>query len=152
MKAIKIGNFSYSFFDELNTATLELIDTELTIANGKASAHVYRTAAEIYKDFKIANRDRIPFGKQLMIGARLTLTSGENLPNAYTYQVHRTTVTIELKSTGWFITTIKSDKSYSNSIKRESWVYPESKKEDLINTLVQMKLKFYNEKTGHINY
>jgi len=86
------------------------IEAALRQANGKAVAHTFTTYAEIAKMAEFA--ERIAYAllgtKAAAIGAKAIAQSGEKLPNAYKWTPIITSVTLEKKSTGWFLLSANS--------------------------------------------
>ena len=109
MKAIKI-----------NAANIQAITDALVAANGKACTHTF-TADEIVDvalsaEFKVI---ALLGNKKDAVGATVFARSGDKIQNAYKYSRQVNRVTIERRSSGWWLVCVgcyeTPDKSGSNS-------------------------------------
>ena len=93
MKAIKI-----------NTANIAVIQAALASANGKACTHTF-TTDEIINVTEAAEAEVIGLlgNKKDAVGATIHARSGDKVPNVYKYgrQVNR--ITIQRRSSGWWL-------------------------------------------------
>lgn len=93
MKAIKI-----------NAANVATIQAALAAANGKACTHTF-TALEIIIIVEAAEVEALGLlgNKKDVIGATMFARSGDKLPNAYKYGRQVNQITIERRSSGWWL-------------------------------------------------
>jgi hypothetical protein len=77
----------------------------LAAVNGKSTAHTFTTYNEIEQIAAQAEKQVIDLvgSQKAAVGAVFKVTSGEKVPNAYKYSRDGTQVTIERRSTGWFL-------------------------------------------------
>ena len=97
MKAIKI-----------DTANAAAIEAALKAANGRATAHSYISFREIQSIAGAAEAKVVALvgSKKCAVGALVRSTSGDAVSNAYAKKTSRraaTNVTLERRSTGWFL-------------------------------------------------
>jgi hypothetical protein len=96
MKAIK--------FTEANA---EKINAILSDVNGRAVDHTLRSFGDIVKaDDQTKKAENLVGGKKHAVGMKVLIESGDKVPNAYKYNRVGTIVTLEMRSSGWFITDI----------------------------------------------
>jgi uncharacterized membrane protein len=93
MKAIKI-----------NVENVAAIQAALAAANGKACTHTF-TAFEIIIIAEDAEVDVLGLlgNKKDVVGATVFARSGDKLPNAYKYGRQVNQITIERRSSGWWL-------------------------------------------------
>ena len=98
------------------------IDQVLKAVNGKASSHTYTRFSELWCVANEAEEQLSEFNipKALRKGARYVSQSGEILPSAYKYAATTTTVTIERKSGGWYLSHVAPSTLYSRTKPRKS--------------------------------
>lgn len=105
MKAIKIT--------AENTAA---IAAALLAVNGKALNHVYSTFNEIAEiAVRAEARLALILSKKELSGAKVIARSGGVVPNAYKYSRRTTLVTIERRSSGWFLIDLKAVDAYKEA-------------------------------------
>jgi hypothetical protein len=97
MKSIKISN-----------ENLVPIQIALNAANGKSTAHTLCRSADVIDVANDAERrlTALVGSKKHMVGGKATYRSGEALPNAYKYPRHTTRLSIERRSSGWYLTDV----------------------------------------------
>ena len=97
MKAIK--------FDVKNA---EKINAILAAINGKATDHTYKTFTEMVAacNFGISRAENLVGGKKYAIGIKIMVESGHSVKSAYKYSRIGTSVRLECRASGWFITNI----------------------------------------------
>jgi hypothetical protein len=110
MKALKI---------ELSNTTA--IEAELHSVNGKAKAHSYTDFSEIKAIAdKFESKVYALLGnKKAMTGAKIISESGSSVAKSYKGKRVSTIVTIERKSSGWFLIAIGTGYLYNDSGKSE---------------------------------
>ena len=93
MKAIKI-----------NSANIAAIQAALVAVNGRALSHTF-TADEIVNVALTAEVEVLALlgNKKDVIGATMFARSGDKLPNAYKYGRQVNQITIERRSSGWWL-------------------------------------------------
>jgi len=77
----------------------------LATVNGRATSHTFTTYHEIEQIAAAAEKQVVDLvgSQKAAVGARLQATSGGKVANAYKYARSGTSVTIERRSTGWFL-------------------------------------------------
>lgn len=109
---------------KIEAKNAEKIETMLHEVNGKATAHCYTTYAEIaalVAEFE--NRLSKLLNKENRKGARYLCISGEALPKAYKHGRAITAVTIEARSTGFFlIAAMRIDRFNRQTIRRHDLI------------------------------
>ncbi len=97
MKAIK--------FDVKNA---EKINAILDEVNGIAASHTYNKFTDMFADCnnQISRAENLVGGKKYAIGIKIIVESGDSVKSAYKYTRIGTSVTLECRSSGWFITNI----------------------------------------------
>jgi hypothetical protein len=87
---------------EQNRAAIVAI---LASVNGKATAHTWTTFGDIEYLALVAEKQLLDLvgSQKAAVGARFNATSGGKVANAYKYARSGTSVTIERRSTGWFL-------------------------------------------------
>ena len=105
MKPIKITDSNKSAIEQL-----------LREINGKLSAHVFSDYSEISNLATDAERKlaRLLGLKKYYKGAKLSATSGSPMPNAYKYSRTATKITIERRSSAWYIVAAHREVIYPN--------------------------------------
>ncbi len=106
MKAVKIT--------EKNAAAIVAI---LASVNGKALSHTFNTFGDIDYLARVAEvRVTDLVGSQkAAVGAEFRATSGSKVANAYKYSRSGTAVTLERRSTGWFLVHAAEQTLYPNT-------------------------------------
>jgi hypothetical protein len=106
MKAIKIT--------VENTAAIE---SALHSVNGKATTHTFTKYRDIESVAYWAEKklEKLGIPKAIRNGARITQESGDILPARYKYQAQTTMVTLERKSSGWYLINAQTSKLYPKS-------------------------------------
>ncbi len=102
------------------------IDAALKSANGKAKTHTYTEFDDIES---IANRyekivAELVGAKSRAVGAKVSDQSGAELPNAYKYRREVTVVTLERRSTGWFLINAACVTGYKDAGKSHLYLTP----------------------------
>jgi hypothetical protein len=96
MKAIK--------FDVKNA---EKVNAILSDVNGKAVDHTFGSFGDIVKgDDRTKKAENLVGGKKFAVGIKIIVESGHSVKSAYKYSRIGTQVTLECRSSGWFITDI----------------------------------------------
>lgn len=82
------------------------IETALLAVNGKATAHTFTRASELFSAVSDAENSLTKLGLQLSArkGASVVVASGQKLPSAYKYKVKITHATLVRGTTGWTLT------------------------------------------------
>lgn len=98
---------------EQNAATIIAI---LATVNGKATAHTFTTYTEIERIAAQAEKQLLDLvgSQKAAVGAVFKASSGEKVPNAYKYTRDGTAVTLERRSTGWFLVAASSVTLYAS--------------------------------------
>ena len=86
----------------------EKINVILDVTNGKATDHTYKTFTDMVTacNSEISRAENLVGGKKFAIGIRVIVESGYSVKSAYKYTRIGTSVTLECRSSGWFITDI----------------------------------------------
>ena len=84
------------------------IQSALDAANGKSTAHTLCRAVDVLDIAEDAERrlTALVGSKKHRVGGKATYRSGEALPNAYKYPRHTTRLSIERRSSGWYLTEV----------------------------------------------
>ena len=106
MKAIKIT--------EANSVAIVM---SLAEVNGRGTAHTFTTFTEIEQIAAAAEKTLLAYvgSQKAAVGARYKATSGEKVANAYKYTRAGTAITLERRSTGWFLVDAIFVTLYSNT-------------------------------------
>jgi len=90
------------------TENLVPIQIALNAANGNSKAHTLCRSADVLDVANDAERrlTALVGSKKHMVGGKATYRSGEALPNAYKYPRHTTRLSIERRSSGWYLTEV----------------------------------------------
>jgi hypothetical protein len=90
------------------TENLVPIQIALNAANGNSKAHTLCRSADVLDVANDAERrlTALVGSKKHMVGCKATYRSGEALPNAYKYPRHTTRLSIERRSSGWYLTEV----------------------------------------------
>lgn len=109
MKALKIT--------EKNKVAIE---AELSECNGKATAHAYTKYEDIAQCANIAEGKVIGLvgSQDRAIGAVFCAQSGSSVPNAYKYTRESTSIRIERRASGWFLTDVFRKALYKDGGKK----------------------------------
>jgi len=93
---------------KITTENLVPIQIALNAANGKSTAHTLCRSADVLDVAEDAERRLMALvgSKKYMVGGKATYRSGEALPNAYKYPRHTTRLSIERRSSGWYLTDV----------------------------------------------
>jgi hypothetical protein len=93
---------------KITTENLVPIQIALNAANGNSKAHTLCCSAEVLDVANDAERrlTALVGSKKYMVGGKATYRSGEALPNAYKYPRHTTRLSIERRSSGWYLTDV----------------------------------------------
>ena len=97
--------------NEQNRAALQIA---LDLANGSATAHVFRHVIDLIAcarqaEFKL---DHLTLKKGSRSGAIATANSGGSVPNAYKYSRITSTATMVRGSSAWFLTSLSASETY----------------------------------------
>lgn len=97
----------------------EKINAVLLAANGRANSHTITRAWEIRDIADSANDYLSDLGlsKSRMIGAKVSFTSGGDVPSAYKWQRKVTRVELECRKSGWFLSSIEVIEIWGNASK-----------------------------------
>ena len=95
------------------------ITAALLGVNGRANSHTITQAGEIREIAETATDylARLGLSKSQMLGAKVTFTSGGNIPAAYEWPRITTRVELERRKSGWFLTSIVALKIRGNAPK-----------------------------------
>jgi hypothetical protein len=106
MKPIKIT--------EKNSAA---IVAALAAVNGKATAHAWTTFGDIDYLARVAEVKLLDLvgSQKAAVGASFRATSGSKVANSYKYSRSGTAVTLERRSTGWFLVHAAEQTLYPNT-------------------------------------
>jgi hypothetical protein len=93
---------------KITEENLAAIQAALNAENGKSTAHTLYRAADVLEVAAEAERclTALVGSKKYMVGGKATYRSGEALPNAYKYPRHTTRLSIERRSSGWYLTDV----------------------------------------------
>lgn len=93
----------------INIKNTEKINGALFAMNGKANIHTITRAWEIRNIADSANDYLADLGlsKSKMVGAKVSYTSGGDVPSAYKWQRKVTHVELERRKSGWFLNNIE---------------------------------------------
>jgi hypothetical protein len=93
---------------KITTENLVPIQIALNAANGNATAHTLCRSADVLDVANDAERrlTALVGSKKYMVGGKATYRSGEPLPNAYKYPRLTTRLSIERRSSGWYLTDV----------------------------------------------
>jgi len=97
----------------------EKINAVLLEVNGRANSHTITRAWEI-RDIADAANDYLAdlgLSKSKMVGAKVSFTSGGDVPNAYKWQRKVTHVELECRKSGWFLNSIEVIEIWGNAPK-----------------------------------
>ena len=94
-----------------------LVEAALRAVNGKAIAHTFQSFHEIEALATAAEKrlDGLGIPKAERAGARFSKRSGGKLPNAYKYSVNVTWVTLERRSSAWWLVEIHQTHVHPNT-------------------------------------
>lgn len=89
---------------KIAASSLEKIKALVASMHGKSTAHTF-SAEDILVLAATAERKLEAFGltKAEMVGARISFYSGDEVPNSYKWTREGSVISIERRSTGWFI-------------------------------------------------
>ena len=95
---------------KVTIANAAAIESALAAVNGKAHEHCYTGYADIQMltESYEAGLETLGIAKARRAGAVVTSTSGDSVPSAYKYSRVATTVRLERRATGWFLTQVSS--------------------------------------------
>ena len=95
----------------------EDIQAILNSANGKATAHTYSDASDIFKLASVAESEiyELVGNRSLMRGAVVKERSGDALANAYRNSRICTSVELMRRSAGWYLVDVRSVTGYRES-------------------------------------
>lgn len=104
----------------INEKNAEKIIAALLAANGRAFRHTITRAREIESIADAATDYLVGLGlsKSKMVGAKVSFTSGGDVPAAYKWQRVVTWVTLERRQSGWFLNSIKAIQMWGNAPKQ----------------------------------
>lgn len=90
------------------------ISTALFNANGRAEGHTLTSGSAVVDIAAVfeAQLVKLVGSKKSAVGARAFYQSGDQLPSAYKYSRRVTLLTLERRSTGWYLTQAKAGESY----------------------------------------
>jgi hypothetical protein len=103
----------------INEKNAEKITAALLAANGRANSHTLTRARQI-RDIADAANDylsNLGLSKACMVGAKVSFTSGGDVPNAYKWQRKVTHVHLERRKSGWFLNSIEVIEIWGNAPK-----------------------------------
>ena len=103
----------------INEKNAEKITAALLAANGRANSHTLTRARQI-RDIADAANDylsNLGLSKACMVGAKVSFTSGGDVPNAYKWQRKATHVHLERRKSGWFLNSIEGIEIWGNAPK-----------------------------------
>jgi hypothetical protein len=106
MKAVKITD-----------KNADAIVAALAAVNGKATAHAWTYFGEIDYLARVAEKQLLDLigSQKAAVGAAFRATSGSKVANAYKYTRSGTAVTLERRSTGWFLVHAAEETLYPNT-------------------------------------
>lgn len=90
---------------KIDKANAAAIEERLASVNGKASRHTFTTYGEVWRQAEDAEKvlESLSISKAARSGARYVAQSGSNLPNAYKYAAKASVVTLERRSSAWWL-------------------------------------------------
>lgn len=93
------------------------IDAALKESNGRATAHAFNFASDVFAVAKSAEArlDGLGIPKAARKGATAAARSGSNLPSAYKYARTVTILALTRTSTGWFLTNVSTLETFDRS-------------------------------------
>ena len=97
----------------------EKINAVLLYANGRADSHTITRAWEL-RDISDAANDylaNLGLSKARMVGAKVSFTSGGDVPAAYKWQRKVNHVEMECRTSGWFLNSIEVIEIWGNASK-----------------------------------
>ena len=103
----------------INDKNTEKINAALLAVNGRANSHTITRARQI-RDIADAANDylsNLGLSKACMVGAKVSFTSGGDVPNAYKWQRKVTHVHLERRKSGWFLNSIEVIEIWGNAPK-----------------------------------
>jgi len=100
------------------------IEKALGEVNGRATAHTFTTFSEIEKVAMNFEKSLSILLKKDRNGAKFVAYSGESVSNSYDYGRKATKVTIEKRSTGFFLIDVSSETIHQNGRKSELLLTP----------------------------
>ena len=103
----------------INEKNAEKITAALSAANGRANSHTITCARHVSDIADAANDYLADLGlnKSRMVGAKVSYTSGGDVPNAYKWKRKVTHVHLERRKSGWFINSIEVTEIWGNAPK-----------------------------------
>ena len=90
------------------------IEDALKVVNGRAERHAYTTYAEIAavaRDAEIV-LDNLNVLKADRPGTRVTMVSGQKLPNCYKYAPVRTVISLNRRAAGWYLSGVAASSDH----------------------------------------
>jgi len=83
------------------------INAILSDINGKAVDHTFRSFGDIVKgDDQTKKAEALVGGKKYAVGMKVILESGHAVSKSYKYTRIGTSITLEMRLSGWFVTNI----------------------------------------------
>jgi len=101
----------------INDKNAEKITAALLAANGRANSHTITRARHVSDIADVANDylRNLGLSKACMVGAKVSYTSGGDVPNAYKWQRKVTHVHLERRKSGWFLNSIEVIEIWGNA-------------------------------------
>jgi len=103
----------------INEKNAEKITAALLAANGRANSHTITHGRDVRDIADVANDylRNLGLSKACMVGAKVSYTSGGDVPNAYKWQRKVTHVHLERRKSGWFLNSIEVIEIWGNAPK-----------------------------------